>query len=56
MSDTKKSARPATFSKNFLAGGLAGTVGATILCPLEVVKTRLQVSCMYLESAFGAHD
>jgi solute carrier family 25 protein 33/36 len=34
--------REPSFSKNFIAGGLAGTIGAAITCPLEVVKTRLQ--------------
>jgi solute carrier family 25 protein 33/36 len=33
-----------SFSKNFIAGGLAGTIGAAVTCPLEVVKTRLQSS------------
>ena len=37
----KKNAPP--FHLHFLAGGIAGTVGAAILCPLEVAKTRLQV-------------
>lgn len=36
--------KKSSFSTNFIAGGLAGTIGATILCPLEVVKTRLQSS------------
>jgi hypothetical protein len=29
---------------HFMAGGVGGTVGAIITCPLEVVKTRLQSS------------
>jgi solute carrier family 25 protein 33/36 len=32
------------FHKHFIAGGLAGTLGAALLCPLEVAKTRLQSS------------
>lgn len=30
------------FWVSFVAGGISGTVGAVITCPLEVVKTRLQ--------------
>ncbi|KAI9203973.1 mitochondrial carrier domain-containing protein [Polychytrium aggregatum] len=33
-----------SFWLHFAAGGTAGAIGATILCPLEVVKTRLQSS------------
>lgn len=33
-----------SFLVHFLAGGIAGTVGASVTCPLEVVKTRLQSS------------
>ncbi|XP_074595529.1 replication in mitochondria 2 isoform X2 [Brevipalpus obovatus] len=29
---------------HLLAGGIAGTVGAVVTCPLEVIKTRLQSS------------
>ncbi|KAI9229218.1 MAG: mitochondrial carrier protein [Piptocephalis tieghemiana] len=29
---------------HFLGGGIGGTVGSVLLCPLEVVKTRLQSS------------
>ncbi|KAL3895123.1 MAG: hypothetical protein SGCHY_004885 [Lobulomycetales sp.] len=35
---------PPSFWLHFTAGGLAGTVGAAVTCPLEVVKTRLQSS------------
>ena len=34
------------FGVSFVAGGVSGTVGAVLTCPLEVVKTRLQ-STMY---------
>eukprot|EP00128_Syssomonas_multiformis_P007812 Colp12_sorted_trinity150504_noHs@410 len=37
MSNNKKSG-----VVHFVAGGLGGTVGAVLTCPLEVVKTRLQ--------------
>ncbi|GBP28409.1 Solute carrier family 25 member 36-A [Eumeta japonica] len=29
---------------HLVAGGVAGTAGAVVTCPLEVVKTRLQSS------------
>jgi solute carrier family 25 protein 33/36 len=29
---------------HFIAGGVSGTVGAVLTCPLEVVKTRMQSS------------
>jgi hypothetical protein len=37
-------APPPSFWLHFTAGGLAGTIGAAVTCPLEVVKTRLQSS------------
>ncbi|ALC38176.1 CG18317 [Drosophila busckii] len=36
---------------HLLAGGSAGTVGAVVTCPLEVVKTRLQSSTAFLTPA-----
>ncbi|XP_053960998.1 mitochondrial carrier protein Rim2 isoform X1 [Anastrepha ludens] len=33
---------------HLVAGGTAGTVGAVVTCPLEVVKTRLQSSTAFL--------
>ncbi|XP_030384614.1 mitochondrial carrier protein Rim2 isoform X2 [Scaptodrosophila lebanonensis] len=33
---------------HLIAGGSAGTVGAVVTCPLEVVKTRLQSSTAFL--------
>ncbi|KAH6572839.1 hypothetical protein BASA60_006401 [Batrachochytrium salamandrivorans] len=35
---------PPSFWLHFMAGGIGGTVGAAVTCPLEVVKTRLQSS------------
>ena len=32
------------FTTHFICGGLAGTFGAIVTCPLELVKTRLQSS------------
>jgi hypothetical protein len=39
---------------HFIAGGLGGTVGAVLTCPLEVVKTRMQTSMYRKESEKGA--
>jgi DNA-binding protein YbaB len=33
------------FITTFVAGGAAGLLAALITCPVEVVKTKLQVSC-----------
>ncbi|TPX34242.1 hypothetical protein SmJEL517_g03069 [Synchytrium microbalum] len=42
---SQKQLQPAVPSYvHFLAGGIGGTVGAAVTCPLEVVKTRLQSS------------
>ncbi|KAI9336108.1 mitochondrial carrier domain-containing protein [Obelidium mucronatum] len=38
------------FWVHFAAGGIGGTVGASVTCPLEVVKTRMQ-SSLYLAPA-----
>lgn len=43
-SPSGNSPKAPSFSLHFLAGGIGGTVGAAILCPLEVAKTRLQSS------------
>ncbi|CAH2320609.1 solute carrier family 25 member 33 [Pelobates cultripes] len=37
---------------HLLAGGCAGTVGAIVTCPLEVIKTRLQSSAIALHSVY----
>lgn len=37
-------AKQLPFWIHFMAGGLAGTVGALVTCPLELVKTRFQSS------------
>ncbi|TPX69239.1 hypothetical protein SpCBS45565_g02575 [Spizellomyces sp. 'palustris'] len=39
----RETAKPSVLV-HFAAGGIGGTVGAAITCPLEVVKTRLQSS------------
>ncbi|KAI8855273.1 mitochondrial carrier domain-containing protein [Chytridium lagenaria] len=43
------------FWVHFMAGGLGGTVGAAITCPLEVVKTRLQSSLYSPKALPGMH-
>jgi solute carrier family 25 protein 33/36 len=54
--ETKALSRPHSpkktvpFAVSFVAGGVSGTVGAIITCPLEVVKTRLQ-SSMYQQQS-----
>jgi len=40
---------------HLFAGGVAGTVGAIVTCPLEVVKTRLQSSSAFLPPRFTDH-
>ncbi|XP_075046393.1 solute carrier family 25 member 33 [Mixophyes fleayi] len=37
---------------HLLAGGCAGTVGAIVTCPLEVIKTRLQSSGIAIHSVY----
>ncbi|XP_053308054.1 solute carrier family 25 member 33 [Spea bombifrons] len=37
---------------HLLAGGCAGTVGAIVTCPLEVIKTRLQSSAIALQPVY----
>ncbi|XP_068098491.1 solute carrier family 25 member 33 [Hyperolius riggenbachi] len=38
--------------RHLLAGGCAGTVGAIVTCPLEVIKTRLQSSGLALQPVY----
>eukprot|EP00842_Homolaphlyctis_polyrhiza_P001745 jgi/Hompol1/2571/HPOL_006063-RA len=43
-SKTASTNKAPSFWLHFAAGGIGGTVGAAVTCPLEVVKTRLQSS------------
>jgi len=42
-------------SIHLIAGGVAGTVGAVITCPFEVVKTRLQSSVATFDTPKSSH-
>ena len=37
--------------KHFIAGGIGGMIGATLTCPLEVIKTALQSKAYAADSA-----
>ena len=50
INNKKKRANPIV---HFVAGGIGGTVGAVLTCPLEVVKTRLQSSMYRLDHGQG---
>ena len=39
--------------RHFIAGGIGGMFGATLTCPLEVVKTRLQSKALAAEIGNG---
>jgi len=41
--------------KNFVAGGVGGSMGAIITCPLEVVKTRLQALNKHMNVAKSSY-
>ncbi|EGF78895.1 hypothetical protein BATDEDRAFT_20179 [Batrachochytrium dendrobatidis JAM81] len=45
---------PPSFWLHFMAGGIGGTIGAAVTCPLEVVKTRLQ-SSLYRGTEISMH-
>ena len=44
LNATEKRPPPLPFLVYFMAGGIAGTIGAVTTCPLELVKTRFQSS------------
>ena len=48
MSRHKKQHSPTV---HFVAGGLGGSFGALVTCPLEVIQTRLQSSAFRLQRA-----
>ncbi|XP_057313122.1 solute carrier family 25 member 36-like [Hydractinia symbiolongicarpus] len=57
MSSTqvKQSGKPSPSSQrsifiNFIAGGVGGTAGVVVTCPLDVVQTRLQSSMLSLQT------
>ncbi|KDD75487.1 hypothetical protein H632_c660p0, partial [Helicosporidium sp. ATCC 50920] len=42
MEGIKKRLRDDPVTRNAIAGGLAGAVTSVVVCPLDVLKTRLQ--------------
>lgn len=41
-------------ASQFLYFRISGTIGAAVLCPLEVVKTRMQVYYLLIRAYFGS--
>ena len=42
-----------SFWLSFAAGGVSGTIGAVITCPLEVIKTRFQSSSSHMNASIS---